>query len=275
MYQTLIDRTKEEIKNLEGKDNVSSVLRTQYLKGLQKDLNTILNSNAKELNSLITNNMTSAVQAVIADNKVWLNNAGFKVITSAWSNIPTDIVDTVITGKLYDGKWSLSNSIWKDIKKTQKDINQVIAEGIAQNKSTFDIAKDLEKYVDPMAKKPWNWSTVYPKVKKQIDYNAQRLARTMVSHAYQQGFVQTTIKNPWVSKYKWQSSASERTCELCSGRNGVLFNKFDLPLDHPNGMCTYIAVIPKSNKQIIDDIVNWYKSPEGTYAGIDDFANSL
>ena len=70
------------------------------------------------------------------------------------------------------------------IKNTQGDIQYIVAQGIASQKSAFDIAKDLEKYVDPSAKKDWAWSKVYPGTKKVVDYNAQRLARTMVSHAY-------------------------------------------------------------------------------------------
>jgi SPP1 gp7 family putative phage head morphogenesis protein len=151
----------------------------------------------------------------------------------------------------------LSRSIWNSTSKAKKDINTIIAEGIAQNKSTYDIAKDLEKYVNPSAKKDWAWSKVYPGTNKVVDYNAQRLARTMVSHAYQQAFVRVTKPNPFVTKYRWLASNSNRVCELCNSRDGVLFEKDDLPMDHPNGMCTFTAVIDQPMTDIADRIADW------------------
>ena len=32
-------------------------------------------------------------------------------------------------------------------------------------------------------------------------------------------------------------------CEICEERDGKEFDKDDLPLDHPNGMCTFEAVM--------------------------------
>jgi hypothetical protein len=90
-----------------------------------------------------------------------------------------------------------------------------------------------------------------------VDYNAQRLARTLVSHAYQQALVRTTQKNPFVTKYQWEASNSTRICPLCASRDGVLFDKDDLPLDHPNGMCTFIAVMPDSMVDIADRLGDW------------------
>ena len=102
--------------------------------------------------------------------------------------------------------------------------------------------------MNPDARKDWDWGKVYPGTKKVVDYNAQRLARTMVSHAYQQAFVRTTQKNPFVSKYKWEASNSGRVCEICEERDGKLFDKDELPLDHPNGMCTFTTVMDDLEK---------------------------
>ena len=59
-----------------------------------------------------------------------------------------------------------------------------------ENCSYYEIAKDLESYVRPNARLPWNLRMADGKkiYKKQIDYNAQRLARTLVQHGYQQSF---------------------------------------------------------------------------------------
>ena len=216
--------------------------------------------------------MKKTAEAIVGDNIDFLKEVGMPV-QGAFSHVPDEVVRAVATGQIYEGKWSLSRAIWKNTRRTQKDVQSVIAQGIAQNKSTYDIAKDLEKYVDPSAKKDWDWSKVYPGTAKKVDYSAQRLARTMVSHAYQQSFVRTTQKNPFVTKYKWVSAGGARTCEICAARDGVEYSKTDLPLDHPNGMCTFIAVIEDSMTDIADRIADWALG--GSDPELDTFARTL
>ena len=220
----------------------SDAVRQQYLHTLQKQIDDQLRDIEIQLNGTIRSSMTDTVKATVTDAKAFLKENGLP-INGAYSHVPADIVRSVASGQLYTGNWTLSRALWLNTAETQHDVQSVIAQGIIQNKSAFDIAKDLEKYVNPDASKDWEWSRVYPGTKKVVDYNAQRLARTMVSHAYQQAFVRTTQKNPFVTKYKWEASNSGRVCEICEERDGKLFDKDDLPLDHPNGMCTFTAVM--------------------------------
>lgn len=254
MYKRISKNIQKQASKLPN--TTSGSLRGIYLEQLQKQINTELDNLSKDLESTIHKNMLSTSQAVVDGSNAFNKSVGISM-EGMFSHVPKDVVKTVATGQLYEGNWTLSKSIWGHTAKTKKDINTVIAEGIAQNKSAYDIAKELEKYVNPSSQKPWDWSKVYPGTSKQVDYNAQRLARTMVSHAYQQSFVRTTQKNPFVTKYKWVSSNSARICELCASRDGVLFEKDELPLDHPNGMCTFVAVIPDSMVDIADRIADW------------------
>ena len=225
----------------------SDALRQQYLRTLQKQIDEQLRDIEKQLNGTIRSGMTDTVKATVTDAKAFLKENGLP-IKGAYSHVPADIVRSVASGQLYTGNWTLSRALWLNTAETQHDVQSVIAQGIIQNKSAYDIAKDLEKYVNPDALKDWDWGKVYPGTKKVVDYNAQRLARTMVSHAYQQAFVRTTQKNPFVSKYKWEASNSGRVCEICEERDGKLFDKDELPLDHPNGMCTFTAVMDDLEK---------------------------
>jgi len=220
----------------------SDALRKQYLKTLQGQIDIQLKDIESQLNGTIRSGMTATVKATVADAKTFLKKYGLP-IKGAYSRVPADIVQAVASGQLYTGNWTLSKALWLNTTETQRDVQSVIAQGIIQNRSAYDIAKDLEKYVDPTARKDWDWGKVYPGTKKVVDYNAQRLARTMVSHAYQQAFVRTTQKNPFVTKYRWEAANTERVCEICEERDGKLFDKDDLPLDHPNGMCTFTAVM--------------------------------
>lgn len=254
MYKRVSKQIAEEAKNLP--DTTSGSIRKVYLKQLQKQINAELDSLGNNLEDTILKNMDAVARGVVKDN-IAFHQAINLTVQGMFSRVPGDVVKAVSTGQVYGGNWSLSKAIWGTTAKTKRDINTVIAEGIAKNKSAYDIAKDLEKYVNPSAKKDWDWSKVYPGTALKVDYNAQRLARTMVSHAYQQSFVMTTQRNPFVTKYRWDSSNSGRVCELCASRDGVLFDKDQLPLDHPNGMCTFIAVIDKPMTDIADQVADW------------------
>lgn len=254
LYRRVVRNINREAKKLP--DTTSGVLRAMYLSKLKKQINEQLDALGSELEKMVKDNMASAAEAVVMDNLSFLHYVDMP-IQGAFSHVSRDVIESIITGRLYQGNWSLSKSIWRYTQKTQRDINSIIAQGIAMNKGSYEIAKDLEKYVNPSARKDWAWSKVYPGTARVVDYNAQRLARTLVSHAYQQAFVRTTQPNPFVSKYKWISSNSGRVCELCASRDGQFFPKDDLPLDHPNGMCTFVAVMPDSITDIADRIADW------------------
>lgn len=254
MYKQISREIKAEMRRLPP--NTSGSLRGVYLRRLQKQIDEQLHGLQKGLEDNILSSMTDVADAVVEDNLRFLYYIDMP-IQGAFSHVPKDVVESIISGQVYQGNWSLSQALWQNTQKARDDINAVIAQGVAQNKSAYDIAKDLEKYVNPSAKKSWDWNKVYPGTAKKVDYNAQRLARTMVSHAYQQSFVRTTQKNPFVSKYKWNSSNSGRMCDLCESRDGVLFEKDDLPMDHPNGMCTYTAVMEDSMVDIADRVADW------------------
>ena len=254
LYERVAESIAEEAAKIP--ETTSEALRQQYLKKLQGQIDEQLEKVGEEVQKSITHNMTLTAQAMVQANAQIHQSVGLYV-QGAFSHVPDDVVRLMATGKLYGGNWSLSKAIWRSTRKAQKDIHTIIAEGIAQNKSAYDIAKDLEKYVNPGARKPWNWSRVYPGTSRKIDYNAQRLARTMVSHAYQLSFIRTTQKNPFVTKYRWMGSNSHRICPICAERDGKFFEKDELPLDHPNGMCTFEAVMDGSMTDMADRVADW------------------
>lgn len=254
IYKRAAQSVGRKARNLP--DTPSSPLYKTQLNALKKELNEQLKAAEQALKGEIRENMKSAAQAVADDNQKFLEKVGLN-IEGAYYKVPTQIVRSVATGQLYRGKWSLDKALWKDHMKTQYDINTVVAEGIAANRSAYDIAKDLEKYLNPSAKKEWDWNKVYPGTRRKVDYSAQRLARTMVSHAYQQAFVQTTRNNPFVEEYVWLASGGERMCEICAERNGQHFPKNLLPLDHPNGMCTFEAALSDNLIGISNRLGDW------------------
>lgn len=284
LYEDWADEIGERAKYYSHKTNASAAVSAMQMKELQKMLKTTGQQVSNEVYSKIKGNMYTIADAVVADNIKWLESFGFSKdgLNAAFSYVPDEVVRNLITGQIYDGGWNLSARIWGDNEQTMKDAYQIMAKGLAENKPVFEIAKELEQYVRPSAKLPWNpvlamkntktgqieYKRIY---KKQVDYNAQRLARTLAQHSYQQSFIATTQKNPFITDYIWHSNGS-RVCELCLSRDGVHYKKNELPMDHPNGMCT---MEPTVAEDMVDQLADWFNSPDGTYPEIDEFAGNF
>lgn len=265
LYNKAHYNLSQEIQKLNlPKTSVSDRLREMYLDQLMKYLESSIEVLYRSLLSKLQNNMFQVSQAVVSDMRLWLDTIGFPQ-EGAFEYVPDEVVKLIMTGQIYEGKWSLSRAVWKNRQKTLKDVRLVISEGLLLNKPTYDIAKDIERYIDPKDIKDWDWQKVYPGTSKRVDYNAQRLARTIIQHSYQQSIVLTTKDNPFVEGVQWISAfAHGRTCELCKERatedkfglgKGV-FPKDQLPLDHPNGLCSFGAVVG-SMDDIADRIADW------------------
>lgn len=257
LYKQLAKKAQEKAKNLPKDADAHEQLKKMRLEAYVKQLNAEIDALSQSLNSEIQNQAKEMSKAVVEQAVEQAKSWGLD-FEGAYSYIPDDIVKTLYEGKLYEKGWTPAQSIWKDSNKIKSDIQKVVAEGLAENKSTYAIAKDLEKYVSPTARKDWDWSKVYPGTKKKIDYNAQRLARTMVQHAYQLSLRETIRYNPFVTGVEWHSVfAPGRTCALCKDRDGTVYKKGQEPLDHPNGLCYLVSVIPNSMDQIADRLAAW------------------
>lgn len=275
LYKDWADEIGDRANFYSHKTTASAPLSERYYKELQKQLRETSQQVSNEVHGLIKNNMYLVSDAVVKDNVKWLEQFGFSQdgLNAAFSYVPDSVVRNLITGQIYESGWSLSSRIWSDNEQTLKDIYKIMAGGTAQQKSIYEISKDLEKYVRPSAAKPWNLVApdgrkIYP---KQVDYNAQRLARTLTQHTYQQSFVAVTKNNPFVTEYIWRANGSRR-CELCAARDGTHYKKDELPLDHPNGMCIMEPVIADN---MIDQLADWFNNPDGTYPEIDAFAGNF
>ena len=249
IYAQALKTVKKELKNAESADSKTKPYQKTYLKNLEVQLQESYKNISKQVLSEIKVNVFDVSKFVVDENNDLMSKIGFNV-KGAFSYIPKDVVSTIVNGTIYSPKMKLSERIWGCESKTMQDIRYITSQGVALNKSTYEIAKDLEQYVDPYAAKDWQWSKVYPGTSKRVDYNAQRLARTTITHAYQQSVKEYTEQNPFSDGIEWLASGTERMCEICEQRNGKIYKPEDLPLDHPNGMCTMAVHFSKS----IDDI---------------------
>lgn len=277
--QKEIHKLYEEIaRDLNGelKKHDSKTLTYRWL----KDYAASVSKASTGLYNAIKNEMTSSVlatgEAVAEAEKAFYSNlapALSKRFSDVFSDIPKSVADELLSGGIYHQFAGLSERLWDYQRQFNRDIQTVIVKGIAAQKSAYDLAKDLELYLNPSAKKPWNWGIVYPGTNRKVDYIAQRLARTSVTHAYQMSFQRSTRDNPFVEKYQWHSSNSGRVCSICAARDGMYYEKDQLPLDHPNGMCAVTAVISKSDDEITDELAAWAKGKPN--AGLDKWLNPV
>lgn len=275
LYNDWADEVGKMADYYAKKTTASAPLSERYYKELRKQLQETSHQVSNEVYKQIKNNMYIVSDSVIADNVNWLKQFGFSEegLNVAFSFVPDSVVRSIVTGQVYESGWSLSARIWGNNEETMKDLYRIVAGGVAQQMPIYDISKQLEQYVRPGAAKQWNLidkdgHKIYP---RQIDYNAQRLARTLVQHSYQQSFDAVNHNNPFVIDYVWNANGS-RVCEICMDRDGRHYPKDALPLDHPNGMCT---MEPNIDDNMEDKLVEWFNSEDGTYPEIDEFAKNF
>ncbi len=231
---------------------------TDYAASLKKQSNTMFS----ELRGITTQSVLGAAEAVTRAERRFYTKACSALserFADVFSRVPYGVTEELMNGGIYQGFAGLSERLWNYQREYERDIQTIINRGIIQHKSAYDLAKDLEAYLKPSVAKPWNWGIVYPGTKRVVDYSAQRLARTAVTHAYQLSLQRATQDNPFVEAYRWHSSNGGRVCPLCAARDGQLFAKDSLPLDHPNGMCVVTAEIPKSYREIGEELGAWVR----------------
>ena len=255
LYQEIADDLNHKLQRY-NPESLTYRWVKDYAKSLQKDskrLYTVIKAG-------VADGLLQSAKAPVKAEQTFQSKLAPELsehFSDVFSRVPQSAADELMSGGIYKDFSGLSERIWNYRKKYNRDIQTVIIKGIEAQKSAFDLAKDLEMYVDPKAAKPWNWNIVYPGVNQVVDYNAQRLSRTAITHAYQLSFQRATKDNPFVESYKWHSSHGARMCELCAQRDGRIYQKDALPFDHPNGMCTVTAVIPKSYDEIGQELGDW------------------
>lgn len=284
LYKSWSDDLAKKAKRYAASSAPSSELAEKQTKILMKQMKATGQQVSNEVYNKIKNNMYVVSNEVVKNNKSWLHSLGFKDkgLNAAFGSVPDTVVKNLVTGKIYDTGWSLSKSIWSSNEETMKSAYGIVAKGLAENSPIADIAKELSQLVNPNAAKSWNpviamkntktgemeFKRIY---KRKVDYNAQRLARTLVQHSYQQSVVAAAEKNPLITKFIWHSNGS-RACELCQDRDGKEYEKDSLPMDHPNGMC---FIEPVVDKDMVNKLADWFNSEDGTYPELDEFAKEF
>lgn len=264
----LLDLFSDVIKELSKKaeKSKSKSLTERWTLDYIKELERVKKELVKELNKSTRGFITKAAKVGTETEQLIMRQI-FQLaeidpgdhFKTMFSQAQDKVIKDIISGNLYKDKKTLSSRIWNYGQGFEKDIQYVINRAILEKKSAIELAKDLEKYVKDPAKRGTTWGRCYPHLRnKRVDYNTMRLARTSINHAYQTSSIQSSNMNPFVEGIQWRSAMIHgRTCELCMERHGQIYPIDDVPLDHPNGLCTMIPYIPKLLDEVATELRNW------------------
>lgn len=282
----------------------ASTARGGFTKTWLKDYEKYLRNKMNDLNNEIVNLSTDAIKtssqiaaSVQGGFFSYINDKyDLKVpkefLSFAYSTNNT-VVMNIINGGLYKDNKSLSSRIWGYGEENLKDIQYIINKGMLSQKPYLEIIKDLESYVDPNSKKSFSWKKVYPNINKSVDYNAQRLLRTSINHAFYFTNMQNYKENPFIDAVHWELSSQhftrqvkhfgEDVCDRYANQNDYNlgtgnFPKNEVPIPHPSCMCFQSAVMGKSLNNIAEELNTWMngetnKSLDNWYSG--DYNNSV
>lgn len=273
LYRSEAKAARQRAESIPEYGTVSDSIRKQYWENYAKDLDVSLEKISAKIEGRVKSDMLESASFITTANVNFMERVGLKV-DGAFAYVPERVIERLVSGDVYRSDWTLSGAVWKNHVSATSQAQKIIAQGLASQKPTYDIAKDLELFLDPKSIKPWDWSKVYPGVHKKVDYAAQRLARTMIQHSYQLALRETVKNNPFVEGIMWHSVyAHGRTCELCMERDGTVYAKGKEPLDHPNGLCYFTPEMPDSLETIADRLSDWVKGKDD--AELDKFAISM
>lgn len=150
--------------------------------------------------------------------------------------------------------YTLSDRIWRTAGDMRRQIDRVLAEGIAQGKGALQIAKDLEPYLQPgrvgrLTRKPYG---------TRASYDAMRLARTEITAAHTRAGLMSANLNPFVSGYRVALSRQHPQPDICdtvvAGGPYALDDVVNLPPLHPHCLCTVLwetAISPEDAIQAL------------------------
>lgn len=200
---------------------------------------------------------------------------------------------------IYGDGVTLDARLWKIDRETREDMNRVLMNGIVNQKSAWDLAKDFEQFLGAGQDCPrWTSTRLYGRKKSEIaggdatgllrgdacdgsgvSYKALRLARTEIQKIHSLATDRMMAQQPWVEKEKINLSAAHPEPDECDdaaygGENGEgIYPKGQIELPfHPNCLCYKTAVL-MDREQFTSQMNDWLNG--GAWAEMDDYANQL
>ena len=241
MYNELFKIIQKNIAKLQLKNDSSSNTYNNRiaLQLLEKSLDKACANLIVNLRTLILQDMNQVCIAVVDEVESETD------IELGKKSLIEDVMSAVILGTIYNTNWKLSSALQKILESNEDIVYDIIEQGMAEGKTAEEIAEEILNVLDPNSNQQ---QRSYTKDHKTLyvgrpDYQAHRLAKTTLQHTYQSIIVNTAKMVSAVTSHKvmirWISAMAPNTCQVCESRHLNLYTPDDLPLDHPNGQCTF------------------------------------
>jgi SPP1 gp7 family putative phage head morphogenesis protein len=163
-----------------------------------------------------------------------LNIEGLKAFTTIDKSAVKQMINSIWVA---DGK-TFSQRVWENTSRLLETLNEELISCVVAGKKTTQLKNALME----------RFGVSYRR--------ADTLARTELCHIQTQA-AQQRYKDYGIEEVEVLVDPDERTCELCNSRNNQLYDIKDVPLDHPNGICTTIPEITMSYEEIGKELKAW------------------
>lgn len=231
-------RTKSQEKYLNNLHQIVE-LNIQDLKG---ELNKVIKTNIETSSQIASTTELAYYQAITDDVSL---SAAFKGMVV---NTSHETVKKLIQGQFYKDKTSLDQRLWNITDKSVKDIDTLIKVNVLRGANAKELAKQVEKYVNPLKKLEIKNDEVG--FNKNVLYQASRLARTSITHSFRETQIQQAMDNPFNMGMKWELSPNHRVrmhgktdiCDDYANQNNYelgtgIFPADKMPVGHPQCLC--------------------------------------
>lgn len=226
----------------------------EYRKELYSKLNKTIENNIFKSSDIQKGVQLNFIDMISPDKAT--NEALKRTITK----VSSDTVKNLIAGNYYSDGKTLSKRLWNITGDNASEIDKLIKTNIAKGANVKELAAELDKYVNPKNRITAKSFKAGMNSNK-ISYQAQRLARTSITHAQTETMIQNAKKNPFCKGIKWNLSASHSArmhgkMDICDDYNGRIFKPEDAPLQHPNCLCYFTEVLEELDK-CIESMRTW------------------
>lgn len=234
LYKDLSKQLKIDISNCRTTSGEA------YLKSLHKIVNENIKNMSNDLKNIIITNINTSSEIASSVDYVYYKAITEDValltsINNMVINTSRKTVETLIKGEYYKDGLTLDKRIWNINKSNRNDINKLIEQNILRGANSRKLAKEVEKYVNPF--KRTDAKTVVSGMSTKVSYQAQRLARTSITHAFAETAINNAKTNPFNIGLKWNLSPSHERDDICDEYADRIFKPEEYPLEHPNGHC--------------------------------------
>jgi hypothetical protein len=255
-------RTSNQEKYL---NNLYDIVQTN-IRDLSKDINKMIKENI-ETSSQIASSVDLAYYKAITDDV-----ALSAMFQSTVLNNSRKTVSKLIQGSFYKDKTSLSNRLWKISDKSIKDIDTLIKVNVLKGANARELSLQVEKYVNPNKVQKHIIDVVDgKKIYQNVSWQSTRLARTSITHSFNENTLSQAYSNPFNQGMKWELSPEHSVrmhgkrdvCDDYAGQNSYDLGTGVFPLDkvpvaHPCCLCHQYEITTEIN-QAIKELKEWSK----------------